>query len=97
MCAYERQGITRFIDDLTHTVTGDDGFYWLSMKAPMVTGTVTIHQSATRPGAVEVTLDESATDYYKLLYKIEKATDGGTVSLRVVEDWRKIPQMVLAI
>lgn len=97
MCAYERQGITRLLADLTHTVTGDDGYYYLSMKVPMVTGTVTIHQSATFNGAVATELDEAATDYYKLLYQIEKTTVNTVVTLRVFQDWRNIPQVVLAI
>lgn len=97
MCAYERQGITRLLADLTHTVTGDDGYYYLSMKVPMVTGTVTIHQSATFNGAVATALDESATNYFKLLYQIKKTTVNTVVTLRVVQDWRNIPQVVLAI
>lgn len=97
MCAYERQGITRLLEDLTHTVTGADGYYYLSLKIPMVTGSVTIHQAATFPAAVKTELDESETYYYKLLYKVHKKTTGGVVSVSVTQDWRNIPQVVLAI
>jgi hypothetical protein len=97
MCAYERQGITRLLDNLTHTVTGADGYYYLSLKIPMVTGSVTIHQAATFSAAVKTELDESETYYYKLLYEVRKKTTGGVVSVSVTQDWRNIPQVVLAI
>jgi hypothetical protein len=97
MCAYERQGITRLLEDLTHTVTGADGYYYLSLKIPMVTGSVTIHQAATFSAAVKTELDESETYYYKLLYEVHKKTTGGVVSVSVTQDWRNIPQVVLAI
>ena len=94
-CIVPRGPVTRFLAAIAYTVTGADGDIYLASRCNTNDLTVEIIEGATPGEVTDSEIPEDSPFIKRLLYRISKATSGGTVSCAVTADYRGQPVQVL--
>lgn len=96
-CLYMRGPITREVTVADYTVTGADGYIWLSAKINVETGTAEIIDGASLALATDAVIPADLGFIKVPLYKISKVTVATVVYLSVVADYRNAMNLTLYV
>lgn len=96
-CLYMRGPVTRELTIADYTVTGDDGYIWLSAKIDTDAGTAEIIEGSSLALATDAVIPADQQFIKVPLFKINKITSETVVYLSVVTDYRNAMNLTLYV
>jgi hypothetical protein len=87
-CVYRRGPVTKEIAAITGAVVGD-GTQYIAVWIDSSVGTGAAYVGTTIASVTDAAVNAESTKYKVLLYKVNRVTEGGVVTVSVLVDYRK--------